>query len=181
MLGTDPSVQHPPTRRGGHPCSFSKDLSISCHSRKKSTAWDSNRIQVQLSAQEDGWVPCINIAAGNLTVKAECELSWTWFKQDIEVNSMEMLASCKSLVENGIMVRQPTLHNRADWNTEYAFDDIETWEEISTLIAMYLEVKKIKLITKNPRLQASKHQNHILSDLLPLPSELLLAWVKNSM
>lgn len=87
---------------------------------------------------------------------------------------MEMLASCKSLVENGIMVRQSTLHNRADWNTEYAFDDIETWEEISTLIAMYLEVKKIKLITKNPRLQASKHQNHILSDLLPLPSDCYL-------
>lgn len=104
MLGNDPSVQHPPIWRGGHPCSFSKDLSISCHISRASTAWEPNRIQVQLSAQENGWMPCINIAAVNLTVKAECELSWTWFKQDIEVNSMEMLASCKPLAENGIMM-----------------------------------------------------------------------------
>lgn len=51
---------------------------------------------------------------------------------------------------------------------------------LPTLIVMYTEVKKIKLVTKYPRLQESKHWDQILSDLLPLPSEQLLARVKNS-
>lgn len=150
--------------RGGHPCSFSSDLSIPCQVRRKSTAWESKRTQVQLSAQETGWVPCINIAAVNLTVKAECELSWTWFKQDIEVKSMEMFASCKSLVENGVMVRL-TAHSAPQSRLKQR--PCFWWYR--------------NLDACNPRLQASKHWDQILSDLLSLPSEQLLARVKNSM
>lgn len=66
------------------------------------------------------------------------------------------------------------------WNKESASDDVETWEEISTLSIMHTGVKKkIKLITKYPKWQGSKHQDQILLDLLPLPSEQLLVRVEN--
>lgn len=72
---------------------------------------------------------------------------------------MEVLASYKSLVKNGIMVR--LIAYPAQQSRECAFDDIETWEEIPTLFVMYIEIKKKKknkpLITNYPRLQASKH------------------------
>lgn len=127
ILGTGPSVQHPPMRRGAHPCSFSKDLPISCQKKEHSmrikedpstTLSTGERMDTmhkhccrQFNSQGRMWIILDMIQAG--------------YKGQIYGNVCILQISSR---EWSYGETQPTLHNRADWNREHAFDDIETWE-----------------------------------------------------